>query len=172
MTIALLLGVSAAIYLNEYARDGRFIRFVRLAILNLAGVPCLNFFTGTHPDYHRPTDTADRVNYEDLDRVAELATAIVKRLMDASDAPQFTKVEQKTDTGGRAGLRIFTGTIPDYAADPTFQREMLTAPRRVFTADQLIAFARLHPAEFTPGTRFEWSNTNIVPGCSFSLRAT
>lgn len=43
MTIALFLGVCAAIYLNEYARDGRFIRFVRLAILNLAGVPSIVF---------------------------------------------------------------------------------------------------------------------------------
>jgi len=43
MTIALALGVCAAIYLNEYARDGRFIRFVRLAILNLAGVPSIVF---------------------------------------------------------------------------------------------------------------------------------
>jgi len=43
MTIALFLGVSAAIYLNEYARDGAFIRFVRLAILNLAGVPSIVF---------------------------------------------------------------------------------------------------------------------------------
>lgn len=43
MTIALFLGVSAAIYLNEYAHDGRFIRFVRLAILNLAGVPSIVF---------------------------------------------------------------------------------------------------------------------------------
>jgi phosphate transport system permease protein len=43
MAIALALGVSAAIYLNEYARDGAFIRFVRLAILNLAGVPSIVF---------------------------------------------------------------------------------------------------------------------------------
>jgi phosphate transport system permease protein len=43
MTIALVLGVCAAIYLNEYARDGRFIRFIRLAILNLAGVPSIVF---------------------------------------------------------------------------------------------------------------------------------
>ncbi|MDB6093192.1 MAG: phosphate transporter permease [Verrucomicrobia bacterium] len=43
MTIALTLGVSAAIYLNEYARDGMFIRFIRLAILNLAGVPSIVF---------------------------------------------------------------------------------------------------------------------------------
>lgn len=43
MTIALVLGVSAAIYLNEYAKDGRSIRFIRLAILNLAGVPSIVF---------------------------------------------------------------------------------------------------------------------------------
>ena len=43
MTIALALGVCAAIYLNEYARDGTFIRFIRLAILNLAGVPSIVF---------------------------------------------------------------------------------------------------------------------------------
>lgn len=43
MTIALFLGVAAAIYLNEYARDGKFIRAVRLAILNLAGVPSIVF---------------------------------------------------------------------------------------------------------------------------------
>ena len=43
MTIALLLGVCAAIYLSEYASDGKFIRFTRLAILNLAGVPSIVF---------------------------------------------------------------------------------------------------------------------------------
>ncbi len=43
MTIALTLGVASAIYLNEYARDGKFVRFVRLAILNLAGVPSIVF---------------------------------------------------------------------------------------------------------------------------------
>ncbi len=43
MTIALLLGVCAAIFLNEYARDGKFIRFVRLSIMNLAGVPSIVF---------------------------------------------------------------------------------------------------------------------------------
>ena len=85
---------------------------------NGVSVPCLTFFTGAHSEYHKPSDTADKINYEDLDRVGELATSIIKRLMDAPDAPQFTKVEQKMDTGGgRAGLRLFTGTIPDYASD-------------------------------------------------------
>ena len=43
MTIALILGVCAAVYLNEYAKDGAFIRFIRLAIVNLAGVPSIVF---------------------------------------------------------------------------------------------------------------------------------
>jgi C-terminal processing protease CtpA/Prc len=84
---------------------------------NQAGVASLAFFTGAHVDYHKPTDTAEKINYEDLDRIAGFATAITRRLLDLDQAPQFTKVEQKMEMGGRAGMRIFTGTIPDYATD-------------------------------------------------------
>lgn len=84
---------------------------------NQVGVASLAFFTGAHVDYHKPSDTAEKINYEDLDRIAAFASAIARRLLDMDEAPTFTKVEQKTDTGGRAGLRIFTGTIPDYATD-------------------------------------------------------
>jgi phosphate transport system permease protein len=43
MTIALSLGVASAIFLSEYARDNAVVRFIRLAILNLAGVPSIVF---------------------------------------------------------------------------------------------------------------------------------
>lgn len=43
MSIALFLGVSSAIYLNEYATDGPIVRFIRLSIINLAGVPSIVF---------------------------------------------------------------------------------------------------------------------------------
>ncbi len=88
-----------------------------VASFNQASVPSLSFFTSTHTDYHRPGDTPDKINYEDLDRVVDFAAAIVKRIGDSPDAPAFTKVEQPTNTAGRAGLRVFTGTIPDYATD-------------------------------------------------------
>jgi len=85
---------------------------------NQASVASLAFFTGAHVDYHKPSDTADKINYEDLDRIVSFASGITRRLLDLDDAPQFTKVEQKTDSGGgRAGMRIFTGTIPDYATE-------------------------------------------------------
>src|SRR5439155_17920805 len=60
-----------------------------------AGVPSITFFTGVHADYHRPTDTADKINYEDLDRVVDFAAAIIRRLADAGAAPAYTKVEQQ-----------------------------------------------------------------------------
>src|SRR5438105_4279628 len=40
---------------------------------NGAGVPSLNFFTGAHADYHKPSDTADKIDYEDLDRIVDFA---------------------------------------------------------------------------------------------------
>src|SRR3989440_3291486 len=43
MMLALFIGISCAIYLSEYSRDGRFIRLIRVAILNLAGVPSIVF---------------------------------------------------------------------------------------------------------------------------------
>ena len=43
IVIALVLGVLSAIYLSEYAMDGPFIRFLRLSIVNLAGVPSIVF---------------------------------------------------------------------------------------------------------------------------------
>jgi phosphate transport system permease protein len=43
MTLALFIGISCAIYLSEYSRDGLFIRLIRIAILNLAGVPSIVF---------------------------------------------------------------------------------------------------------------------------------
>src|SRR5438270_4849179 len=43
MTLALFIGISAAIYLSEYSRDTPLLRFIRIAILNLAGVPSIVF---------------------------------------------------------------------------------------------------------------------------------
>src|SRR5262249_34135420 len=88
-----------------------------VATFNGASVPSLTFFTGTHTDYHKPSDTPDKINYEDLDRVVDFAAAILRRI-ETIDPPAFTKVEQQMQSGGgRAGVRVFTGTIPDYSTE-------------------------------------------------------
>jgi phosphate transport system permease protein len=43
MVLALMIGISSAIYLSEYSRNGPLIRLVRISILNLAGVPSIVF---------------------------------------------------------------------------------------------------------------------------------
>jgi hypothetical protein len=83
---------------------------------NQAGVPSLSFTTGAHTDYHKPSDTADKINYEDLERVARMAVAIVSRVAGTPEPPAFAKVEQSQQTASRTGLRVFTGTVPDYTS--------------------------------------------------------
>jgi C-terminal processing protease CtpA/Prc len=80
-------------------------------------VPVLNFFTGGHDDYHRPTDTADKLDYEGLERITKLARALVIDLAKGDERPDYVKVEHREGEGGRETLRVFLGTIPDYAAD-------------------------------------------------------
>jgi Peptidase family M28/PDZ domain/PA domain len=85
---------------------------------NLAGIPTLSFFTGSHEDYHRPTDTADRVDAAGIDRIVDYATTIVRRVAETPEPPLFAKVEPQTrGRGARDGIRLYTGTIPDYATE-------------------------------------------------------
>jgi hypothetical protein len=84
---------------------------------NQASVPALNFFTGTHADYHRPSDTAEKIAYEDLDRIVQFAAGIARRISDLAEPLVFTKVEQSGAGASRGGIRLFTGTIPDYSTD-------------------------------------------------------
>jgi hypothetical protein len=87
-----------------------------VSTFNSVSVPSLSFTTGAHADYHKPSDTADKINYEDLARVADMGAAIVTRVMALDEAPPFTRVEPSSQTPTRAGIRVFTGTVPDYAS--------------------------------------------------------
>jgi Tol biopolymer transport system component len=81
-------------------------------------VPVLNFFTGAHDDYHRPTDTADKINYEGLERIAKFSQQLVLDLAQIPERPDLAKVERTSqEAGGRETLRAYLGTIPDYTMD-------------------------------------------------------
>jgi len=84
---------------------------------NQAGVPTLFFTTGSHPDYHRPTDTADKIDYEDLDRIVDFAAAVTQAVANTDRAPEFTKVDPPQTGATLAGVRVTTGTIPDYTTE-------------------------------------------------------
>ncbi|MFN8007913.1 MAG: M20/M25/M40 family metallo-hydrolase [Terriglobia bacterium] len=54
-----------------------------------AGIPSLFFFTGFHPDYHRSTDTADKINYKKMERVLQLVYLTSWEIADAPSRPKF-----------------------------------------------------------------------------------
>ncbi|MGE5208627.1 MAG: M28 family peptidase, partial [Alphaproteobacteria bacterium] len=81
-------------------------------------VPVLNFFTGGHEDYHRPTDTADKLDYKDLARITKFTRDIVLDLAQSTERPDLAKVERTGQAaGGRDTLRTYLGTIPDYTTE-------------------------------------------------------
>lgn len=82
------------------------------------GIPVLNFFTGAHDDYHRPSDTADKLNYEGAERIGKLARAIALDVISAEARPDFSKVtKSESQSGSRETLRAYLGTIPDYTTE-------------------------------------------------------
>jgi S1-C subfamily serine protease len=78
----------------------------------LRDIPVLHFFTGQHEDYHKPSDDADKINYEGLYE----ANSYIYRLLQVSgkgDKPAFTKT--KDVSPGRSPFRVTLGVMPDYA---------------------------------------------------------
>lgn len=51
------------------------------------GIPIIFFFTGLHPDYHRVTDTADKIEYVKMARIGQLVYETGRRLADSNRAP-------------------------------------------------------------------------------------
>lgn len=81
------------------------------------GVPVLSFFTGGHDDYHRPTDVADKLDYQGVERVARFAHGLVVDLIRDPARPDYQKVERSSMGGSRDALRAYLGTIPDYTTE-------------------------------------------------------
>lgn len=82
------------------------------------GVPVLAFFTGAHEEYHRPVDTPETLNYNGIERVAKFAAALTLDLANAKERPDYLKVERSDkNSGSRETLRVYLGTIPDYATE-------------------------------------------------------
>ena len=54
-----------------------------------ANVPALMLHTGKHDDYHRPSDDADKLNYEGIQRVSRLMLLLALQAAEADDLPPF-----------------------------------------------------------------------------------
>jgi aminopeptidase YwaD len=77
-------------------------------------VPVLFFWTGTHEDYHKPSDTAEKINYEGEARIVSLAANIVRDIDRHDKRPTYTLARSESQ-GRSTGFRVYLGTIPNYA---------------------------------------------------------
>lgn len=83
-----------------------------------AGVPVLFFFTGTHPDYHRPSDTFDKINVWDETRIVQMVADIAARVAEDPKRPEFVRIQAERPGGGpprRSGASL--GIMPEYSAE-------------------------------------------------------
>lgn len=80
------------------------------------GIPVLHFFTGAHADYHKPSDDIDKLDFEGMAKITNLALAVVDDVVHEEVKFVFQKTKAKAP-GGRRAFKVSLGTIPDYAAD-------------------------------------------------------
>lgn len=77
-------------------------------------IPVLFFFTGTHLDYHKPSDTAEKINYDGLKRITNYVSEIVKAIDADPNKPTYTVAKSAAPTEGRRTFSVSLGTIPGY----------------------------------------------------------
>jgi aminopeptidase YwaD len=77
-------------------------------------IPVLFFFTDIHPDYHRPSDTYDKINYDGEQRVVQFVEAIASDLDETPEQPQYVAVEAPRPMQAGRSTRVYMGTIPDF----------------------------------------------------------
>ena len=76
------------------------------------GIPVLFFFTGTHSDYHKPTDDADKINLVGELQVVKYIYHIIERA-DKKGKLAFTKTRE-VSMNGNTSFKVTLGIMPDY----------------------------------------------------------
>ncbi|MBA2737477.1 MAG: PDZ domain-containing protein, partial [Pyrinomonadaceae bacterium] len=78
-------------------------------------IPVLFFFTGTHEDYHKPSDTAEKINYDGLLKITNYVGEIVKSIDGNVTKPTYAVAKSSGMMGGRTGFSVSLGTVPSYS---------------------------------------------------------
>ncbi len=74
-------------------------------------IPVLFFFTGSHKDYHKPSDDADKINYQGALQIIKYIQNIITQT-DKMDKLSFTKTREVSM--GKSSFKVSLGVMPDY----------------------------------------------------------
>ena len=80
----------------------------------LKNIPALHFFTGSHSDYHKPTDDWEKINY---DGEVKVLNVIIKLIEAVDDEPKLTFLTTKNKSIGSArAFKVTLGVMPSYTS--------------------------------------------------------
>ena len=79
-----------------------------------AGIPAVQLFTGAHADYHRPGDTADKIDGEGLAKVAEVSQQVLEYLLSREEPLNVQLGSHNTSAASGKGRKVSLGSIPDF----------------------------------------------------------
>lgn len=80
----------------------------------LAKIPVLYFHTGSHNDYHKPTDTPDKINYEGIDNILRFVNQFIDNVW-TDNLVKPTYRETKNTMVSRPKFNVTLGIMPDYS---------------------------------------------------------
>jgi aminopeptidase YwaD len=83
-------------------------------------IPVLHFFTGTHEDYHRASDTWNKLNYQGMAKVSDLVMASALQIADSREPINFVSLPSRPPREGRSderSLSAYLGSIPEYGVN-------------------------------------------------------
>ncbi len=87
-------------------------------------IPVLFFFSGLHGDYHKPSDTWDKIDSKSAAKMLDLVADVTEKLAGGADRPQYVRVDPPAmptggASGGGSGYGPYFGSIPDFSEPPT-----------------------------------------------------
>jgi membrane-associated protease RseP (regulator of RpoE activity) len=83
-------------------------------------IPTLFFFSGLHSDYHRPTDTADKIDGKGAIQVLSLVAGTTELIANVPGKLRYTEVKEdrpQTASGGGSPYAVYFGSVPDFRDD-------------------------------------------------------
>ncbi len=83
-------------------------------------IPTLFFFSGLHSDYHKPSDTPEKIDAGSEAKVAELVASVALALDNLEARPSYVRVQEAAPVaaGGGGGYGPYFGSIPDFEEIP------------------------------------------------------
>ena len=80
-------------------------------------IPVLFFFTGTHTDYHKPSDDWEHINAEGTKQILDIVHDIIYKIDSIDDQLVFTEAGPKGPSQSRRSFKVTLGVIPSYGSD-------------------------------------------------------